>query len=282
VVYYLTDLMAAYDGANRDRVRSLDKRMCRAANMVCPNSSRIAGYLQMQAACSPGKIEVLPNATRASNVLGSAPAEPFPLPPDLVGLKRPVAGVIGNLASNMDWTFLEETIERTPGFSWTFVGPIDMAIRDPEQKKARVRLMASGGRIRFTGGKPYGRLSAYARAFDVAVLPYFRREPTFSGSSTRFYEHLAACRPMIATCGFEELLRKSPLLKLVSGAAEAAEAMHQLQSQRFNDGLLELRWRTSRVETWEARASRMIGALKDRLPALEHMYCPQAKAGRSL
>ena len=36
------------------------------------------------------------------------------------------------------------------------------------------------------------RLAAYARAFDVAVLPYRRVEPTYSGSSTRFYEHLAA------------------------------------------------------------------------------------------
>jgi hypothetical protein len=265
VVYYLTDLMAAYEGVSRNRVRSFDARMCQAATLVCPNSARIADYLEEEAVCPPGKIEVLPNATRASNVLPQSPQQPFPLPHDLDGLKRPVAGVIGNLASNMDWVFLEQTIERTPGFSWALVGPAKMAISEPEQREARERLMAAaGGRIRFTGGKKYGELSAYARCFDVAVLPYLLREPTFSGSSTRFYEHLAACRPMIATCGFEELLRKTPLLRLVSGSEEAVSALMELRTRGFNDGLLDFRWRTSRLETWEARAARMIQALRDR------------------
>ena len=277
VVYYLTDLMAEYDGVSRDRVLGLDKRMCRAATLICPNSARIAAYLEKEAGCAPEKIEILPNATRAGNVLPHPPAEPFPLPEDLCGLKRPVAGVIGNLASNMDWVFLEELIERTPGFSWAMVGPTAMEIPERDQRRARARLMAAaGGRLRFTGGKKYGELNAYARSFDVAVLPYLRREPTFSGSSTRFYEHLAACRPMIATCGFEELLRKTPLLKLVSGAEEGASALRELQVRSFNDGLLDFRWRTSRLETWEARAGRMIRALRERIPAREHTACHAA------
>src|ERR1035438_206201 len=83
--------------------------------------------------------------------------------------------------------------------------------------------MSRGGRVVFTGGKRYGDLQAYARSLDVAFLPYQRRkEPTYSGSSTRFYEHLAACRPMISTRGFEELLHKEPLLRLVDRADSGA------------------------------------------------------------
>ena len=74
----------------------------------------------------------------------------YPLPPVLEGLSRPVAGIIGNLAANLDWEF------------------------------------------------------------DVAILPYRFGEPNYSGSATRFYEHLAACRPMLATPNVAELQTKQP------------------------------------------------------------------------
>lgn len=267
VIYYLTDLMAAYDGADAALVRRLDRRMCAAASLVCPNSHCIEEYLVAEAGCDPAKIDVVPNATRRINLLPEPPRDPLPLPRDLGDLPRPVVGVIGNLAANMDWTFLAETIERTPEFSWAFVGPFSMQIDDKAQRDARANLMNSAGRVRFTGGKPYGELCRYARAFDAAMLPYFRRQPTLSGSSTRFYEHLAACRPMLATCGFNELLRKRPMLSLVTSPLDAAAQLEQLRTRCFDDGHNELRWSASRTNTWHDRASQMIAALVERTTA---------------
>jgi len=120
--------------------------------------------------------------------------------------------------------------------------------------------MHCGGRIRFVGHKPYGLLNKYARSVDVAVLPYFKREPTFSGSATRFYEHLAACRPMLATRGVEELLRKEPFVRLVDGPDEMLAALQQLRAAGFQDGLERIRWAVSRKETWLDRATAMTDA----------------------
>jgi hypothetical protein len=111
------------------------------------------------------------------------------------------------------------------------------------------------------GSKQYGELKAYARAVDVAVLPYMKREPTFSGSSTRFYEHLAACRPILATDGFAELLDKEPLLRILKTPAEWLGALHELRDQQFRDGVEEQRWRQSQLETWEMRAQHLSEAL---------------------
>ena len=108
-----------------------------------------------------------------------------------------------------------------------------MDISDDVQYQAREQLLHAGGRVRFTGSKPYRALQAYARSLDVAVLPYRRREPTYSGSSTRFYEHLAACRPMLATRGSEELLQKEPLLKLFNNSQELVSELKQLAAQGF-------------------------------------------------
>ncbi len=265
VVYYLTDFTAAYEGADGAVVRALDRRLVKAAAAVCPNSTRLADYLTAEAGCDPAKITVVPQATRASNLYSAPPSRPGPLPADVADLARPIAGVIGNLAANMDWEFLERTILQTPEFTWLLVGPTAMPVELPLQRAARERLLAAaripGARLRFAGARPYGELQRYARALDVAVLPYHRHEPTFSGSSTRFYEHLAACRPMIATEGFHELLSKEPLLRITPDAASAVRALEELRSGHFDDGLTFDRWRASLAGTWENRADLVTGAV---------------------
>ena len=264
VVYYQTDLTVAYAGVNPRLIRSLDQRLCRVARVVCPNSQRIANYFREEAFCPDRKIVVVPNATRESNLCANVPLHIGALPPDVADLPRPIVGVIGNLAANMDWTFLKETIRCTPAFSWLFVGPTSMPVVDGKQREARRAVMNLGGRVRFIGSRPYGELQSYARAFDVALLPYRLSEPTYSGSSTRFYEHLAACRPVLATRGFAELLEKEPLLELVDHADEAAAALERLRSLGFRDGYEQQRWRASFHGTWEQRAETILNAVASR------------------
>jgi glycosyltransferase involved in cell wall biosynthesis len=269
VIYYLTDLTAAYPGLNRRQVEALDRRMCRVAALVCPNSCHTGRYLQTVAGCAADKILVIPNATRERNVLPVPLETPGAPPADLADLARPMVAVIGNLAYNLDWLLLRETVNRTPDFSWVFVGPTEMEIPDARMSEARSELMARGGRVRFTGAKPYAVLCQYARACDVAMLPYLRSEATFSCSATRFYEHLAACRPMISTRAVEELLHKEPLLKLVDTATEAVKELERLKNCAFRDGQEKARWKASADGTWEARAATMVGAIEPNCPALQ-------------
>jgi glycosyltransferase involved in cell wall biosynthesis len=265
VIYYLTDLTAAYSGMVRRKILALDRRMCRAADLVCPNSRRIGEYLRSEAECDALKILVVPNATRERNLLRRASNVAGPLPADLADLPRPIVGVIGNLSYNMDWPLLRDAVDRTPGVSWAFVGPADMKISDPVLRAARRELIELGGRVRFTGAKPYGVLYKYGRALDAAFLPYRRKEPTFSGSATRFYEHLAACRPILATRGVDELLSKEPLLKLVDGAPEVAAELERLRVNHFRDGYEDARWEASYEGTWETRARAMVSAMDGEL-----------------
>jgi glycosyltransferase involved in cell wall biosynthesis len=262
IVYYVTDRFIDY-GDDPALIKSLDQRMCKVAHLVCPNSQRIANYLTEISHCSAGKSSIIPNATRSENLL-STPKYSAESPSDIADLPRPLAGVIGNLAANTDWELLKGTIQRTPWLSWVFVGPTDMVVDESMQKQAREFLMRHKRRVRFVGAKPYATLKNYARAIDVAVLPYVKREPTYSGSSTRFYEHLAACKPIVATRGVEELLHKEPLLRLADTADELASTLEKLRGAQFRDGQEEERCKASQTETWERRASAMINALSER------------------
>ncbi len=260
VVYYVTDLTAGYASVNSDQVKALDRRLCKVATAVCANSQRLVEYLERDAGCASAKITVVPNATRESNIARAPLLEPGPLPAEVEHLQRPIAGVIGNLSGNTDWLLLAPVVEATPWLTWLFVGPMQR-IRDKAQETARAGLM-DNPRVHFVGSKPYGELQAFARAFDVAVLPYLKTEPTYSGSSTRFYEHLAACRPMLATRGFAELLEKPPLLELVDTPEEMLAGMDRLRTMGFRDGLETARWEASRHGTWEERVRMVVGALE--------------------
>jgi len=256
VIYYMSDLYYAW-GEDPRFINSHDRRMCQRADLVCPVSERGRDYLVQQAGCSQAKIAISPMATRAENLLDRPLLAPAPLPERVADLPRPVVGVIGNLAANTNWLFLLDAVAALPQVSWVFVGSTEMPVDDPGHARARTTLVGQGGRVRFIGPRPYHELASYARSFDVAVLPYRKREPTYSGSSTRYYEHLAACRPMFSTKGFAELLAKEPLVHLVDSASEFVEQFHELQRQGFSDGIEARRWEASRHETWEVRAAAM-------------------------
>ena len=260
VVYWLTDLITHYPSSKGIDVEALDRRMCKAATLLCPNSTRLRDYLLAQGG-NPEAMLIVPNATRATNVYAEPPTAPAPLPKAARHLQRPVAGVIGNLAGNMDWLLLDEATLRTPGVQWLFVGPTDMAIPEIVERKARERVMARANTT-FVGNQHYGDLVHYARSFDVAVLPYRKCEPTYSGSSTRFYEHLAACRPMLATRSFEELLHKEPYLHLVDTADDVLDGLYRLGAGRYDDGHVTERWLASQGETWQARTAAVFERLQ--------------------
>jgi hypothetical protein len=69
---------------------------------------------------------------------------------------------------------------------------------------------------------------------------------------------------MVATRGFEELLHKEPLLRLVDTGAELAAELNRLREIRFEDGLAEARWRASLEGTWDNRAAAVVEALHKR------------------
>ncbi len=262
VIYYATDLFVGY-WDNRKLINELEERTCAASDLVCPNSPRIAEQLIREANCDPNKIAIIPNATRRANVL-PRPDSHVSIPEELTVVARPIAGVMGNLGANTDWLLLEKVIDETPWLSWAFVGPADSDISDRAQQNARSRVRQNK-RVKFIGPKPYADLQKYARAFDVAILPYRKCEPTYSGSSTRFYEHLPSGRPMIATHGFAELLDKEPLLRLVNSSEQMLAALDELRANAFRDGQEELRWQTSQSETWEARTAAMMNALANQV-----------------
>ena len=281
VVYYATDLFSEYSGANFNNIRSAETKLCKRASIICPNSQRVADNLILNCGCDPARILILQNAVRHQNLLAEAPQMPHKLPIDMAQIPRPIAGVIGNMADNVDWVFTERLVQGTPWLSWVFLGPTSASVAESAQRKARESLMKCTQSAHFLGSRPYRDLVHYARAFDLALLPYRNHEPTYSASPTRFFEHLAACRPIIATRGVEQLLHKEPLLRLVGSPEEAIYVCENLKANDFQDGFEALRWRVSQSETWHDRATALIERLGETLGDGNELTYPEDCTGAS-
>lgn len=254
-IYHATDMFSFY-GERYERIQALEASMCRHAHVIAANSDRILNYLRELNGGDDDRFLLLPNATRESNLLPQPLSAAASVPSALEGLPRPIAGVIGNLAANIDWVFIHEVVDATPWLSWAFVGPTTMPAADPRHGSIRASLMGDkNGRLRFVGGQPYEALAAFARSFDVALIPYVAKEPTISGSPTRFFEHLAATRPILATDASPELRGKEPLVTIVENTERAVEVLESLRDMGFDDGHGLARWTESLHNTWEERAT---------------------------
>ena len=140
-----------------------------------------------------------------------------------------------------------------------------MPVRDEAQRQARRRLLNRGGRIRFVGKKPYDQLLRYARGLDFGIIPYSKAEPTSFGSSTRLYDHLASCRPILTNRNVPIPATVEPLVHLFNSADEASALIEALRGRSFDDGAVTARWVRSQTETWQHRAFAVFRALENRV-----------------
>ncbi len=258
--YYVTDNFRACFPDER-AIATLETMLAARVNHVFPNSERIRRFFVDEAKVEDDRVTVIPNGVRSENILPAPLYAPTDPPAEMPTMPRPWALVMGNLAANTDWRLLEAVIGEMPWLHWVFVGPTEMPCASDDHERIRSRLMKTEARARFLGRQPPGALRDYARACDVAVLPYMKREPTYSGSSTRSYEHFAACRPILATDGFAELLDREPLVSICCSPEEMISALENLKQSGFLDGHEAERWQLAKESTWHHRAGRMLEVL---------------------
>lgn len=259
--YYVTDnFRACFPDASA--IAALETNLAGCVTHVFPNSERIRRFFVDEAKIDEGRVTVIPNGVRSESIPPAplnAPADP---PPEMPLVPRPWALVMGNLAANTDWPLLEAVIGDAPWLNWVLVGPTEMPCASEVDERIRRKLLEENRNVRHLGWRPPGALKGFARACDVAVLPYIKREPTYSGSSTRSYEHFAACRPILASDGFAELLERQPLVRICRTAEEMTSAIESLRDQGFRDGHESARWRLARQSTWGLRAQQMLATLE--------------------
>ena len=183
VVYYCIDDYAAHPGVDAATIAARDEALSRRADVlfVAP-PSLLAPKRTLNA-------NVVPAPHGVDVDLFARAADPATVVPEGArGLARPVVGYIGSIHEWIDVPLLEWLATQRPHWSFLLVGHAHVPVDG-------LRALPN---VRLAGAQPYASLPGWARAFDVAVIPYRLNRQVANANPLKLREYLATGKPVVS------------------------------------------------------------------------------------
>ena len=252
MVYHCVDDLAAIPGVDAETFRLAEEKLVRDAEVVFTTSPYLSEHCL--------KLGAL-NCVYERNVADidhfSSARLPGRLPQDIASIAGPKLCYVGVLS---DYKLNVELIEACglarPDINWVFIGD------EPErQTNATIARLKTLSNMHFIGYRSYSELPDYLRAIDIAVLPN-RTDGYMKGVfPMKFYEYLAAGKPVI-TEPLQSISSESDLVMTAEGLDQWLLAIEKcLASPPPPLGLEDERLTQF---GWEARLDRMLDMLAER------------------
>jgi glycosyltransferase involved in cell wall biosynthesis len=171
-------------------------------------------------------------------------ARSSPRPGDVPARGRRIVGFVGALYEWIDWKLIAHVVEALPECDFVFVGPHD--------GRSSTNVAAHMKNAAFLGARPYDRIPAYLRAFDVCWVPFDQSRVSRAANPVKIYEYLALGKPVVSTPvadtdSFEGLVRVGRSADEIVGHVRAALAEGDAQAGR--------RVSFARANSWDSRAA---------------------------
>jgi uncharacterized SAM-binding protein YcdF (DUF218 family) len=176
--------------------------------------------------------------------------KPDAIPPDVQGLKRPIAGYVGGLHQWVDQELIEGAAARMPDASFVLIGPEQVDVGGLRRRP----------NIHLLGQRPHAELASYIAAFDVALVPYRIAEYTENVYPAKMNEYLAMGKPVIATdlAEVRRFNREHGELVRIAGDADALVAAVRDLAPAAAAETVEQRLAVARSNSWHRRIADML------------------------
>jgi glycosyltransferase involved in cell wall biosynthesis len=238
VVYHCVDEFSAFAGSPAAQIRELERRLLARADVVICSSERLRRdkeRLNPQAFLVQHGVD-LEHFAQAFNPATPVPAEVRHLP-------GPVIGFWGLIADWVDLGLVRYVADAFSGGSVVLLGASATDL-SPLQGARNVHVL---------GRKPYADLPRYAKAFDLALMPFRVNELTLAANPLKVREYLAAGLPVVSTA-IPEVER----LGLCRIGSDADSVVREIAAAiAAGPGPSEVRAAQVRGEGWEARVAEM-------------------------
>jgi glycosyltransferase involved in cell wall biosynthesis len=248
VVYYCIDDYAALPGVDSGEVARMDENLTRRADQVFVASPALLEskkQLNPRTRHSPHGVDV--------ELFAQAYDSFYAMADGAVGLRHPVIGFFGLIEAWIDLELIAYLAESRPQWTILMIGRLAVDC-------ACVKHLPN---VVFTGPKPYRTLARWARAFDVAILPYKRTRQVLNSNPLKLREYLATGKPVVGV-PIPETLRFGDCVRIAGSPEEFLAAIEDaLKSDSPADA--ERRMAAVADMSWDARVDEVLGVVQNRL-----------------
>jgi glycosyltransferase involved in cell wall biosynthesis len=178
---------------------------------------------------------------------GEARAPQTVLPADIAALPRPVLGYFGVVDERMDYALIAKLADAIPSGSIVMIGPNLKVVSVPRPQRPN---------LHWLGQRAYADLPAYAKAFDVCLMPFALNAATEFINPTKALEYMATGRPVVSSAVPDVVRNFGTIIKVAGDhdefVAHCCGAIEQQDSVAIERGL-----RMAAENSWESIVSRL-------------------------
>ena len=249
-VYHCVDRIHAQPGMPATLIADSERQLCRTVNVVFTTSPDLQASLMRLNACTYHYGNVADQVHFAAAL--DAPHAPEPL----AGIPKPRLIFVGAIDSyKLDLPMLTALARQRSEWSFVLLGPVGEA--DPDTCITALQALPN---VHVMGLQPYADLPAWLAHADVALLPLQENTYTQHMFPMKFFEYLAAGRPVVAT-------RIPALRPYASGALLCSPDVEAFDSAieraLAGDGPpLQQRLALAAEHTYESRTRKMLADLQ--------------------
>ncbi len=191
------------------------------------------------------------------------------VPPEPKGFGKHVLGYFGVVDERIDYDLLAKLAEACPDWSIAVIGPV---------LKVDERALPRRANLHWLGKRPYTDLPAYAKAFDVCLMPFARNEATEYINPTKALEYMATGRNIVSTAVSDVVHNFGSVVKIANTHDEFIELCRQAVAEPDKTAI-KLGLRMANENTWDLIVERLERHVRE---ALEKKFqIPNARRQKS-
>ena len=246
VVYHCVDEYSQFTGTDKTAILDMERRLMEKSDLVIVSSSRL---YETKRPYNPNTFLVTHGVDVAHFRNACLPATATPQ--DCPQLQHPVIGFFGLIADWVDLDIIRYLAASRPDWSFVLIGEV----------QTDISVLREMPNVHLLGRRSYQTLPAYAKMFDVAILPFVVNELTLAANPLKLREYLAAGLPVVAT-PLPEVVK---LNGLVRTARTQEEFLNQIEAF-LNEGKRGPNLEVSRLmdpESWDEKVEELSCIIAD-------------------
>lgn len=249
-VYYCIDDYAAHPGVDAAVIGARDDALTRCADLVFVAPPALLASKQAVNAhtlFSPHGVDVA--------LFARAMDPATPLPEAAASLQGTVVGYFGSIHEWIDLELVAWLARMRPQWTFLLVGHV----------ATDVSVLRALPNVMLVGAQPYQDLPAWAKAFDVAIIPYKHNRQVENANPLKLREYLATGKPIVSVSN-AEIERFSQWVQIVEGKEMFLAALEKAVHED-PPGAAAARMAAVAGQTWDNRVHEVLGHVSMALAA---------------